>query len=93
MNMMTSVLERTEICRSFVVELSICGFLYVPEYILGLWLLKQIFIKSNGRSVWKAFAFKFFKRRELTVESQNSKALYISLAASTMQIEPNHLLT
>lgn len=95
MNTMTSVLERIEICLSFPVELSICGFLYVAEYILGLWLLKQIFIKSNGRSVRKAFTFKFefFKRKELTVENRNSKALYISLAASAMQIELNHLLT
>lgn len=88
MNTMTSILERIEICHSFPAELSIFGFLYVPEYILGLWLLKQIFIKSNGRSVWKAstFKFEFFKRKELMVENQNSKALYISLAVSAMQI-------
>lgn len=95
LNTMAYVLERTEICLSFPVELSICGFLYVSEYIVELWSLKQILIKSNGRLVWKAFTFKFefFKRKELTVENQNIKVLYISLSASTMQIELNHLLT
>lgn len=90
---MISILERIEISLSFPAELSICGFLYVPEYILRLWLLRQIFIKSNGRSLWKAFTFQFFKRKELTAENQNSKALYISFAASVMQMELNHLLT
>jgi len=77
------------------VELRICGALYVPEYILDLWLPKQIFSKSNGRSAWNAFTFRFefFKRKALTVENQNSKALYISSAASVMQIKLNHLLT
>lgn len=44
---MTSVLERIEICFSFPVGFSTCGFLHVPEYIPGLWSLKQVSIKLN----------------------------------------------
>lgn len=54
MTTVTPILEKIDVCLSFYSSLALVDSLYVPEYILALWLLKEIFIKSDDRSVWRA---------------------------------------
>lgn len=50
MTTVTPILEKNDVCLSFYLSLALVDSLYVPEYILALWFLKEIFIKSKGRS-------------------------------------------
>lgn len=60
--------------------------LYVPEYILASWLLKKIFIKSNGSSVWRAsIRVQVAQKQGVTAEGQSSKALCVPLAAAVLK--------
>lgn len=54
MTTVVPILEKTYVGLCFYLGLALMDSLYVPAYILALWLLKEIFIKSSGSSVWRA---------------------------------------